>query len=283
MTKIRIAAVQMSSTTDRARNFEAAGKLMERAVMEGASIVALPENFSFMGDEAGKLEIAEDLNTGAGVRFLRKFAKKNKVALIGGSLPLKTKDRHKVSNTCLVIDARGNITARYDKLHLFKSSLSGKHTLDESRQVKGGDRVVTFELFGRTMGVSICYDLRFPELYRAMALRGAEVIFVPAAFTLYTGKDHWHTLLRARAIENQCYIVAPGQFGELIAPGTYAYGKSLIADPWGTVLAEARDAEDMIFCDIDFDFMSDIRKRLPALENIHRKMFFSSKVYRERS
>lgn len=281
MTKIRIAAVQMSSTTDRTRNFEAAGMLMERAAMEGARIIALPENFSFMGDEAGKLKIAEDLRTGAGVKFLRKFAKKNKVAVIGGSLPLKTSNKHKVSNTCLVIDAMGNIAGRYDKLHLFRSSLSKDYTLDESRQVKGGDRVVTFELLGRTMGVSICYDLRFPELYRAMALRGAEVIFVPSAFTLYTGKDHWHALLRARAIENQCYIVAPGQYGAYMAPGTYAYGKSLIADPWGTVLAQARDSEDVILCDIDFDYLSEIRKRLPALDDIHRKMFFSSRAYKK--
>jgi deaminated glutathione amidase len=274
MEKIRIAAIQMCSKQDRNRNLESALKLMEQAVIDGAQLIALPENFSFIGSESEKIKMGEDFNNGPSVKFLKKFAMEHGVALIGGSIPLKTTSKSKVANTCIVFDTKGRAIARYDKLHLFDVSLNDEITFKESQYVKCGDHIATVELFGHTMGLSICYDLRFPELYRALVLRGAEILFVPSAFTLYTGKDHWENLLRARAIENQCYVVAPAQFGKH-SSRRISYGRTMIIDPWGQILSQCQDKEDVITCEIDLDFLDDIRKRLPCLEHIRREMFVS--------
>jgi deaminated glutathione amidase len=274
MNKIRIAAIQMCSNQDRKRNLESALKLMEQAVIDGAQLISLPENFSFIGSESEKIKMGEDFNNGPSVIFLKKFARENGVALVGGSIPLKTTSKSKVTNTCIVFDTKGVVVARYDKLHLFDVSLDGENTFEESQYIKRGDSEVTVELFGHIMGLSICYDLRFPELYRALMLRGAEILFVPSAFTLYTGKDHWESLLRARAIENQCYVVAPAQFGKH-SSRRVSYGRTMIIDPWGQILSQCQDKEDVTTCEIDFDFLDDIRKRLPCLEHIRREMFVS--------
>lgn len=214
MKTIRIAAIQMCSTEDRKRNLSTARMLMEKAIGQGARLISLPENFSFIGLEEGdKIQAAEDLDTGPGVRLLRKFAEENEVAIIGGSIPLKVKGRDKVTNTCLVVDTNGDIRARYDKIHLFDVTLNERNTFSESSHVEPGENLAIAQLFGVSMGITICYDLGFPEIYRALALRGAKVFFVPSAFTLHTGKDHWEVLLRARSIENQCFTVAAAQFG----------------------------------------------------------------------
>ncbi|MFQ5786802.1 MAG: carbon-nitrogen hydrolase family protein, partial [Thermodesulfobacteriota bacterium] len=249
--------------------------LMEHAVEGGTHLIALPENFSFLGPEGEKVKIAEDLDTGPSIKFLTEFASNHGVAIIGGSIPLKTKSKSKVSNTCLVIDQTGRIIARYDKLHLFDVCLNEDNTHEESSFIEAGNHVVTTELFGHVMGLSICYDLRFPELYRDLTLQGAKVLFVPSAFTVHTGKDHWEVLLRTRAIENQCYVVAPAQFGQHF-PGRITYGRTMIVDPWGQILGQCQDKEDVVLCDINLDFLDDIRRKLPCLEHVQRKRFFSS-------
>ncbi len=280
MKNIKVAAVQVSPTSDREKNIETALRLMSAAVEQGAQIIGLPEDFSYVGQEGGKLTFAGEVKDDPTVKALSKFAKQNKVAVVGGSIPFKTKAKNKVSNTCLVFDTKGNVKARYDKLHLFDVKLNKDYTLMESSYMRSGKEVVTVDLFGLTVGLSICYDLRFPELYRAMVLRGAKLIFVPSAFTLHTGKDHWEALLRARAIENQCYVVAPGQIGQYM-DRVNTYGRTMIVDPWGQVMSVCQDKEDVIVCDLDMDYLEDIRRKLPCLEHIHKKTFFSSKVYKK--
>ena len=280
MSSLRVAAVQTSPTDDRAANLETAETLMEKAVVMGAQIISLAENFSYAGDEKGKLAVAGDVKTDPAVKMLKNFAIKHKVAIVGGSIPFRTNLKHKVSNSCLAIDNKGNIIARYDKIHLFDVELDENYTWKEPMTVKAGDKVVIATLFGEKIGLTICYDLRFPELFRALALKGAKIIFVPSAFTLYTGKDHWEPLLRARAIENQCYIVAPALIGHY-SKSIETYGRSMIVDPWGQVLSTCQDKEDVIVSEIDMDYLDDIRGRLPSLNNIKRKTFFSSKAYKK--
>ncbi len=233
----------------------------------GAQLIALPENFSFLDREGDKLQTLEDLNAGPSVRMLREFAAARGVVVVGGSVPLRTTDAAKVTNTCLVFDADGALAARYDKMHLFDINLDGAHTFKESRYIEAGAQEVTVDLFGHTMGLSICYDLRFPEHYRRLVLRGAKVLFIPSAFTMHTGKDHWEVLIRARAIENQCYVVAPAQYGHH-NDRRVSYGRTMIVDPWGQVLAQAQDRESVVVADIDLAYLDDIRRRLPCLEHI---------------
>lgn len=275
MEKISIAAVQLCSKQDRDKNLAMAHALMVEAVQAGARLIALPENFSFIGDESEKVNAAEDLDTGPSVHFLKSFAAKHKVAIIGGSVPLKTANKSKVTNTCLAFGPSGQITGRYDKLHLFDFHSEDANMITESRYVEPGNRIVTIDVFNLKMGLSICYDLRFPELYRMMALQGAGVLFVPAAFTAQTGKDHWEVLLRARAIENQCYVVAPAQIGRHNADRV-SYGRTMIVDPWGQVLMKSQDKEGIIVCEIDLGFLDKVRKRLPALKHIRQDKFFPS-------
>jgi deaminated glutathione amidase len=274
MDRILVGAIQMCSKKDRDSNIDKARHLMEKAVKVGAQLLALPENFSFLGDESEKLGMAEDSKSGPSVEFLRDFSKKHGVAVIGGTIPLKTTNNSKVTNSCLALDQSGNVIARYDKLHLFDVSLNAENTHIESKYIEAGKQAVSIELFGHVMGLSICYDLRFPELYRSLMLRGARVIFVPSAFTAFTGKDHWDPLLRARAIENQCYVVAPAQFGEHL-PGRVSHGRTMIIGPWGEVLAQCQDKEDAIVREIDLNYLDDVRSRLPCLDHVHRKLFFS--------
>ena len=265
---IRIAAVQMCSRQDRVENLARAQALLEDAAQQGAQLIALPENFSFMDREGNKLQVVEDLDDGPTVRMLRDFAAAHSVVVVGGSVPLRADNDAKVTNTCLVFDTDGTLAARYDKMHLFDISLNAEHVYKESRYIEAGTEVVTFEAFGHTMGLSICYDVRFPELYRQLMLRGSKVLFVPAAFTVPTGKDHWAALLRARAIENQCYVVAPAQYGRH-NEHRETYGRTMIIDPWGQILAQAPDRDGIIITtDLDLDYLDDIRQRLPCLEHL---------------
>ncbi len=270
--RIRIAAVQMCSVPDRAVNLDAAERFIDQAASEGALFICLPENFSLLGSPDQKVAEAESADGGPTLEFLRQMGRRHEVFLIGGSIPLQTADPHRVSNTCFAIGPDGRVLARYDKLHLFDVSIDEANTYRESDHVAPGTEVVTFEAAGLTLGLSICFDIRFPELYRRMAGAGADVVFVPSAFTVPTGRAHWEVLLRARAIENQCYVVAPAQIGEH-TKGRTSYGKSMIVDPWGVVAALAADEPGIIWADIDTGRIADVRNRLPALEKRRRDLF----------
>jgi nitrilase len=266
---VRVAAIQMCSTGNRDANLVRANSLMEEAVDNGAEILSLPENFAFIGREGDQVQVAEDLADGPSVQHLRDFAAKHHVAIVGGSIALKTSDASRVSNTCLVFDPAGELVARYDKMHLFDVSVDEEHSFQESRYVEAGKNVVTASLFGHLAGLSICYDLRFPELYRAHALAGAEILFVPSAFTVPTGRVHWEILLRARAIENQCYVVAPAQFGRHNARRA-SFGQTMVVDPWGEVLGRCLERDMALVLDLDFTHLQGIRNRLPSLEHARR-------------
>ena len=266
---MRVAAIQMCSTGNREANLVRARALMEEAVDGGAELISLPENFPFIGREGEQVRVAEDLDDGPSVQCLREFAVQHRVAIVGGSIPLKAADASKVTNTCLVFGPDGQVVARYDKMHLFDVSVDEEHAFQESSYVEPGKRIVTASLLGRTVGLSICYDLRFPELYRAQALAGAEMLFVPSAFTVPTGKVHWETLLRARAIENQCYVVAPAQFGRHNARRA-SFGHTMVVDPWGQIVGQCPEKDTALVCDVDFEFLKSVRNRLPSLEHARR-------------
>jgi nitrilase len=270
MNSVRTAAIQLSSTQDRERNLACADRLMTQAVERGAQLLALPENFSFLGRDGDKVKYAEEADSGPSIRFLKSFAARHDVAVVGGSVPLRCAGGTKVTNSCVVFGGAGGLVARYDKMHLFDVEIDQENTFRESRYVESGTDLVTADLLGHTMGITICYDLRFPELYRALALRGAEVLFVPSAFTRETGRDHWEVLLRARAIENLCYVVAPAQSGEHGA-GRVSFGRTMIVGPWGQVLAQCQDGPGLVVCDLDFDVLADARKRLPSLTHLRMR------------
>ena len=269
MNKIIVAAVQMTSTSNREANLRKAEELLNRGVDEGARVLSLPENFSFMGeDEEGKLDLAETSEGGPATDFLKGFARLNKVWIVGGSVPVKAEEG-KVFNRSLLIDDQGEVATSYDKIHLFDVDIEGGESHKESRTVSPGDRVVTYKTPFGWVGLSICYDLRFPELYRELTLKGATMIFVPAAFTSQTGEAHWEVLLRARAIENQVYIIAPAQVGTH-NKNRSTFGNSMIIDPWGKVMARAADEETVISAEIDLDYLDSVRRSIPCLE--HRRL-----------
>ena len=264
MDTLSVAAIQMCSGQNRDANLKAAKALMQEAVGKGAKLISLPENFSFLDREGKKVHALEDLEHGPGVQLLRSFAQAHKVTIVGGSVPLSAGS--KVTNTCLVIGPEGSIAARYDKIHLFDIALDAEHSFQESRYIAPGDSLVTFESYGHTMGLSICYDLRFPELYRKLTMQGARVLFVPSAFTWRTGTYHWEALLRARAIENLCYVVAPAQQGRH-NDLRESFGHAMIVDPWGQVLAQAPERPGVIVAELDFAHQDQLRARLPCLEH----------------
>lgn len=269
--RLTIAAVQMSSQDDLAKNLSVASARIDEAARRGAGLVVLPENFAFMGTEAQKREIAESTDGVAGpiVRALSDAAKRSGVWVIGGGMPERSDDRERPFNTCLAVAPDGSIAARYRKVHLFDVDLPDGSTYRESAATSPGQGAVTVVIDGWSVGLSVCYDVRFPELYRALSDRGAEAIVVPAAFTLLTGKDHWHVLLRARAIEAQAYVVAPAQWGTH-PRGRQTYGKSLVADPWGEVVAQASEGEGIVLATLERAYLDAVRARVPSLR--HRRM-----------
>jgi len=260
---LRLACIQLTAGSDKAANLEQAERLVARAVSLGAELVVLPEKWNLVGDAEALHEGAETLERGESVQAMAAWAKRHGVVLIGGSIAERREGREKLSNTSLVFDAAGVLIARYRKLHLFDVEIAGQ-TYRESESEEPGDEVVLCEAAGWKIGLTICYDLRFPELYRLLALAGAELAAVPANFTLRTGMAHWHALLRARAIENALYLAAPGQIGEPI-PGRPSYGHSLVVDPWGTVIAEAPDSETVVVAELERSRVGEIRSRLPVL------------------
>jgi deaminated glutathione amidase len=261
--RIRVACVQMTSKADKAANLEQAEGLFARAAATGADVVLLPEKWNGIGDAEVLHAIAEPLEGGESVETMSEWARRHGITLVGGSITERREGREKLSNTCAVLDPEGTIVAVYRKIHLFDVEAGG-HVYRESEAEEAGEEPVVVEAEGWPIGLTICYDVRFPELYRVLALEGAQLLTVPAHFTLYTGKDHWHLLLRARAVENQCYVAAAAQIGETL-PGRASYGRSLIADPWGTVVAQAPDEPTVIVAELDRARLDDVRRRLPSL------------------
>jgi predicted amidohydrolase len=263
--RLRVACVQLNAASEKADNIERAERLVAQAAATGADIVLLPEKWTGIGPPELIRAVAESLDDGEATLAMRGWAKTHGITLHGGSLVERREERDKLSNTTVVIDPEGEIAAVYRKIHLFDVQVGG-HVYRESETEEPGDRLVLTEVEDWKLGLTICYDLRFPELYRLLALEGCEALAVPAAFTLYTGKDHWEPLLRARAIENQCYVLAPNQWGSY-ADGKAAYGRSMIIDPWGVVLAQAPDEDGVIAAELDRSRLEDVRRRVPSLAN----------------
>jgi predicted amidohydrolase len=263
--RIRVACVQMTSRQDKDANLERARALVARAASTGADIVVLPEKWNLIGSADDYRAAAEPLDAGPSTQAMSEWARSLGVTLVGGSITERREGRDKLSNTSCVFDAEGELVAVYRKIHLFDVEVGG-HVYRESEAEEPGSDPVVAAAEGWSIGLTVCYDIRFPELYRILALQGAELATVPAHFTTATGKDHWHVLLRARAIENQYYVAAAGQVGETIR-GKPAYGRSLIVDPWGVVLAQAPDEETVVTAEIDRSHMRDIRAKLPSLAN----------------
>ncbi|MBD0329728.1 MAG: carbon-nitrogen hydrolase family protein [Thermoleophilia bacterium] len=264
---MRVACVQMTSRADKAANLETAEALVARAASTGADVVVLPEKWNLIGDAEALHATAEPLAGGESVDAMATWARTQAVTLVGGSITERREGREKLSNTSLVFAPDGSLAAVYRKIHLFDVEVGGL-VYRESEAEEHGEEPVVADVDGWPIGLSVCYDLRFPELYRILALEGALLVTVPANFTLYTGKDHWHVLLRARAIENQLYVAAAAQLGE-VQPGRHSYGRSLIADPWGVVVAQAPDEEGVIAAELDRARLEDVRAKLPSLR--HRR------------
>src|SRR5215216_7962556 len=262
---MRAAAVQLSSTPDLERNLEAADRLTRAAAARGADLVVLPEKWPVLGTPEQTAAGAEPLD-GPALSWARGAARELGIDLVAGSIAERVGGGERGANTSLHIGPDGEDRALYRKIHMFDVEVGGR-TYRESEYEAPGDEIVTSELAdGHGLGLTICYDLRFPELYRILAVRGARVLTVPAAFTETTTREHWEVLLRARAIEDQCYVVAANQIGEH-APGLRSGGRSMIVDPWGVVLAQAPDAETAIVADLDLDRQDAIRSKLPSLAN----------------
>lgn len=264
----KIAGIQMASGPNVAANLSEAEKLIEIAVEQGAKLIALPEYFAIMGmKDTDKVKVAEKEGEGPIQHFLANIAKKHEVWVIAGSVPLQSETQDKIYNACLVYNDQGKLVARYNKIHLFGLNL-GNETYHEEKTITPGNQVVTVDSpFGK-IGLSICYDLRFPELYRAMG--EVDLILVPAAFTETTGKAHWESLIRARAIENLCYVLAPAQ-GGYHTSGRETHGNSMIVDPWGVVLDRLARGSGVVIASVNRDYQTSLRKSLPALQ--HRTIF----------
>jgi predicted amidohydrolase len=263
-----VAAIQMTSSHIVADNLAAAAVLLRQAKDAGADIACLPENFSFIGlRDADKLQVAEADGEGAVQAFLSDTARQLKMWILGGTIVIRGDTERRVANTSLLIDAAGKRVARYDKIHLFDVTIPGREEqYRESTHVMPGRELVIADTPVGRLGMSVCYDMRFPELYRELVLQGAEWLAMPAAFTVPTGRAHWETLLRARAIENLCYVVAPAQSGTHTS-GRETYGDSLIVDYWGQVLARLAKGSGLITAEIDLGKEAETRMRFPALAN----------------
>jgi predicted amidohydrolase len=262
---MRAAAVQLTATQDRDRNRETADRLVREAAARGAELVLLPEKWSVYGRPEDIVAGAEPLD-GPALTWARDVARELGIDLIAGSIAERVDGGDRGANTCVHVGPDGEDRAVYRKVHMFDVEVGGRVYRESAVEAPGDELVVTETADGTEVGLSICYDLRFPELYRILAVRGARVLTVPAAFTLTTTREHWEVLLRARAIEDQCFVVAANQVGEH-APGMQTGGRSMIVDPWGVVLAQAPDAECVIVADLDVEQQADIRAKVPSLAN----------------
>jgi deaminated glutathione amidase len=264
---MKVAALQMVSGPDVAANLAAARRLLEDASRRGAELAALPEYFCLMGmHDSDKLALAEVEGEGPIQAMLASAARDLGLWIIGGTLPIQSTTAERVRNSTLVFSPDGERVARYDKIHLFAFD-NGRESYDEGRVLEPGSQPTRFDAGGVQVGLSVCYDLRFPELYRGYA--GVDLLAVPAAFTYTTGQAHWELLLRARAVENQCYVIAPAQGGQH-ASGRRTWGHSMVIDPWGQVLSVLDEGEGVVSADVDPARLTQVRQQLPALA--HRKL-----------
>ncbi|MFM1886621.1 MAG: hypothetical protein RL026_1778 [Pseudomonadota bacterium] len=262
---MRLAVLQMTSGCEVAPNLVRAGGLLAAAADAGADLAVLPENFAFMGrDSQDRSSVVEAPGAGPIQEFLAAAAQRHRLTIVGGTLPLRTQGEERAGQALLVYGPDGRCLARYDKIHLFDVVLPDGESYRESKHLAPGREVVVADTPAGRIGLSICYDLRFPELFRRLAAREAQLMVVPAAFTAPTGEAHWEVLLRARAIENQCVVAAAGQWGRH-ENGRETWGHSLVVDSWGRVLAERAEGEGIAVADIDFDAQQALRSRFPAL------------------
>jgi predicted amidohydrolase len=264
-TVLRAAAVQLTATPDKVRNLETADRLVRRAAADGARLVVLPEKWSVLGRGADLRAGAEPLD-GPAVTWARNAARELGIDLVAGSVSERIDGEEKLRNTSLHIGPDGEIKATYRKVHMFDVEVDGTVYRESEHEAPGDEVVLSATADGVELGLTVCYDIRFPELYRILAVRGARVVTIPAAFTVPTTRDHWEVLVRARAIEDQCFVVAANQVGEHVE-GLRSGGRSMIVDPWGLVLAQAADRETVITADLDLDAQAAIRTRLPSLAN----------------
>lgn len=268
---VRAAAIQMSSSASVTQNLALADRLLTEAQEAGCRFAALPENFAFMGKRnADKLAVAEVPGCGPIQDFLAEISNRLKMWIVAGSVNIRSDDPDRCYGTSLLYDSHGKVVGRYNKIHLFDVSLPGNNQrYQESAVLKHGSDVVSLPSVIGRLGLTICYDVRFPELYRHLVDDGATVFTVPAAFTMDTGKAHWQTLLRARAIENLCYVIAPGQHGQH-ADGRTTYGNTMIIDPWGQVLAQQESGDAVVLADIETELPLRLRESFPVLH--HRRL-----------
>lgn len=266
--KFLAAAIQMLASPDKEANLRVAETKVREAAERGARVVALPEVFNWRGEAKEEKQQAEPI-PGPTTELMGRLARELRIYLLSGSVLERVSGLSRAYNTSLLFDPRGNLIACYRKIHLFDVEIESGVSATESETREPGSEVVVAQTEFCPMGLTVCYDLRFPELYRALVFKGAQLVFVPAAFTALTGEAHWEPLLRARAIENQVYIVAPDQIGK--NPYSFAtYGNSMIVDPWGRVLARASDLPGIIYAEIDLDYLAKVRAELPSLA--HRKV-----------
>jgi predicted amidohydrolase len=262
---LRVAAVQLNSIADPAANLAAAERLTRAAAADGARLIVLPEKWTAMGSEDDQRAAVQPLD-GPAVKWAREIARELRVDLVAGSILEQVPGQKKLSNTSVHVDPHGEVKAAYRKVHMFDVEVGGRVYRESDLEQPGEEIVVSETADGVELGLSICYDLRFPELFRILAVRGARVIALPAAFTLATTRDHWEVLVRARAVENQAFVIAANQVGAHPG-GMHSGGRSMIVDPWGVVLAQAPDRECHIVADLDLDQQLEIRGRLPSLAN----------------
>lgn len=264
----RVAAIQLCSQPDLEHNLERAGRALEEAAASGATLAVLPENFAFLGRrDRERRAIAEAPGDGPVQAWLERAAVDTGLWIVGGTVPLRTEDPDRMAAACLVLDPQGKARARYDKVHLFDVDVPGRDEgyRESASTVPGRNAVVVETPVGR-LGLGVCYDLRFPELFRTLVDRGAEVLAVPSAFTRSTGREHWRLLCRARAVENQCYLLGAGQWGEH-ASGRETWGESLVVSPWGEVLASLAEGEGAVCADLDLAELDGLRERFPVLRH----------------
>ena len=270
MQKYTVALVQMDSQNDKGENLKQACAFIDEAAAHGASLICFPEVMNLIGRNIGEGGGKEPVD-GYTMKFLKEKAVRHGVYIHSGSITEEVPGEKTSRNTSVLISPEGEILGTYRKLHMFDITLADGTPFNESDKVIPGDDIVTIPTELGTFGMSICYDIRFPELYRIMALRGAQILFTPASFTMPTGKDHWEPILRARAIENGCYVVAAGQIGT--KPAYAAYGNSMVVDPWGTVIARAKDMPGLTYAEIDLDYLYKIRKQIPSLNNRRTELY----------
>lgn len=266
---MKVGIVQMNTQSDKARNLQVAESGIDRLAKEGADLIVLPETFNYLGPDKDLAVNAEPLD-GPSLARLKKKAKDKGIFIHCGSILEQRSGQ--IFNTSVVLDREGKTVAQYSKIHLFDIEIPGGIVYKESDVVTPGRDIVTFDCEGVTVGLSICYDIRFPELYRKLADRGASLFIIPAVFTLMTGKDHWEPLIRARAIENLCYVAAAGNWG-ICPPKYHSWGHSMVVNPWGTILAQAPDCETNFAVELDFALLDSIRQKLPALTHRRRDLF----------